>query len=144
MRIPLLCCVLMTAAAGCRSGEKDRPSNPSTPGPSEAERVVQRGADADNRHDLEGLVAVFAPDARVYRFPDQLLTNSRDTVRARFRKMFADEPNGHVVISPRIVWGRFVVDRETITRLKSGKPDSALWIYEVQGGQIVRAWVVPE
>jgi hypothetical protein len=136
---------LMTVGGGCRSGEERAANNIAhQSAATEAERVVQGVVDAFNSHDLERTVAGFAPDVQGYLFPDSLLTNSREKVRGHFQKTFVDEPNVHVTISPRIVHGPFVIDHEVITGLKNGKTDSALWIYEVTRGHIVRAWVFPD
>jgi hypothetical protein len=137
MRLPLFF-VVTIASVACQPAEKRVSRVPA----SEAEQVVQQMVEAFNRQDLEGFAAHYAPNVHVYRFPDHLLTDSRDRLRAHYKQMFTDEPNARVTISPRIVHGRFVFDRENVTGLKSGTPDSALWIYEVKGGKIVRTWAV--
>jgi hypothetical protein len=76
-------------AVGCRTGVRDQPSSPSQAEASGAERVVQQAVDAWNKHD---------------RFPDQLLTSSRDSLGARWTEMFSKEPKVRVTISP--VWCR--------------------------------------
>jgi hypothetical protein len=139
MHFRLLFFGLAITSGACQPAEKR--ASKAAPS-SEAEQIVQRMVEAFNRHDLEGFVAEHAQNLQVYRFPDQLLTDSPEKFRAHYKQLFADEPNLRVTISPRIVHGRFVVDRETVMGLKSGTPDSALWIYEVKGGKIARAWAV--
>jgi uncharacterized protein (TIGR02246 family) len=112
--------------------------------PGEAERVVQQGLDAWNKHDVEGALSVFSSEARMYRFPDQLVPNARDSLRARWRQRFAKDPKVHVTVSPRIVQNRFVIDHETASGLANGETRTVTWIYEVDGGRIVRAWLLPE
>lgn len=135
MRTALLSLMLGCAAMACRSG-----SNPAR----EAERVVRQMVDAYNRHDVAATTGAYAADARFYRFPDQLFIQGRDSVRSRFQRAFATEPGVQVTVAPRVVHGRFVVDNEIITGRRDGKTVNAVWIYEVQNGQIARAWTLPE
>jgi hypothetical protein len=134
MRALLLSVFIM--AVGCRGRAESEKTG--------SERVVQQVVDAWNDHDVDAALALFAPDVRVYRFPDKLLTSSRDSLGARWRDLFSKEPNARATVSPRIVHGRFVIDHESGSGLKNGQKPTAVWIYEVQRGQIVRAWVFPE
>src|SRR4051812_47093793 len=83
MRTTLLCCLLVV---GCRAGDKEQLSGASASAGAEAERVVQRGLDAWNKHDVEGALSVYSPDAKLYRFPDKLVPNSLDSLRARWQQ----------------------------------------------------------
>jgi uncharacterized protein (TIGR02246 family) len=141
MRAALLCCLLVV---GCRAGNKEQQSRSSPSAPGEAERVVQQGLDAWNKHDVEGALSVFSPDAKLYRFPDKLVTNPLDSLRARWRQRFAKEPKVQVTVSPRIVQNKFVIDHETASSTANGETRTVTWIYEVDGGHIVRAWLLPE
>jgi hypothetical protein len=140
MRSVMLACLLMV---GCRAEKPEQPSSSSS-GTSEAERVVQRGLEAWNKHDVEGALSVFSPDVKIYRFPDKEVVNPLDSVRARWRQRFAKDPNVHVTVSPRIVHQNFVIDHETVSGLANGGIRTADWIYQVEGGRIVRAWLLPE
>jgi hypothetical protein len=140
MRAVMLTCLLVV---GCRTENKGQTSS-SPSAPSEAERVVQHGLDAWNKHDVEGALSVFSPDVKLYRFPDKEVVNPLDSVRARWRQRFAKDPNVHVTVSPRIVHKNFVIDHETATGLANGGTRTADWIYEVDAGRIVRAWLLPE
>jgi hypothetical protein len=140
MRAAILTCLLL---AGCRAGNEEQASSTSSKA-SEAERVVQRGLEAWNKHDVEGALSVFSPDVKLYRFPDKEVVNPLDSVRARWRNRFAKDPNVHVTVSPRIVHQNFVIDHEMVTGLSNGGTRTADWIYEVAGGRIVRAWLLPE
>jgi hypothetical protein len=136
----MFACLLLI---GCRPENREQPSSSSS-APSEAERVVQRGLDAWNKHDVEGALSVFSPGVKIYRFPDQEVVNPVDSMRARWRKRFAQDPNVHVTVSPRIVHQNFVIDHENVTGLANGGSRTADWIYEVSGRRIVRAWLLPE
>ena len=152
MRIELLTLTLACVAVACgpegqgrSAAARDTASSAfSGPGTSEAELVVRDMVTAYNKHDASAAAAAYAPDVRFYHFPDQLFLEVRDAVRTRFQRAFADGPTINVEVSPRLVHGRFVVDREVITGLKGGKTAVALWIYEVQKGKITRAWRLPD
>ena len=140
MRAAMLCCLLLVS---CRPGvEKQSSGSSSSPG--EAERVVQRGLDAWNKHDVEGALSVFSPELKLYRFPDHEVTHPLDSLRSRWQQRFAKEPEVHVTVSPRIVHKSFVIDHETATSPGTKGTRTADWIYQVEGGRIVRAWVLPE
>ena len=132
MRALMLSCLLLV---GCVSKNQEQ---------GEAEQVVQRGLDAWNKHDVEGALSVFSPEVKLYRFPDQQVANPLDSLRLRWQQRFAKEPNVHVTVSPRIVHKSFVIDHETATGLAGGGTRTADWIYQVEGGRIVRAWLFPE
>ena len=139
MRSAMLCLLLV----GCRPDNRE-PSSSSSSGTSEAERVVQRGLEAWNKHDVEGALSVFSPDVKIYRFPETPVANPLDSMRVRWQQRFAKDPKVHVTVSPRIVHNHFVIDHETATGLANGGTRTADWIYEVNGGRIVRAWLLPE
>jgi uncharacterized protein (TIGR02246 family) len=141
MRTTLLCCLLVV---GCRAGDEEQLSGASASAGGKAERVVQRGLDAWNKHDVEGALSVYASDAKLYRFPDKLVPNSLDSLRARWQQRFAKEPKVRVTVSPRIVQGRFVIDHETASGTANGQTRTVTWMYEVDGDRIVRAWLLPE
>jgi len=141
MRATLLCCLLLAAA--CRT-ENETQSSGSSSSASEAEKVVQRGLDAWNRHDVEGALSVFAPDLKLYRFPDREISHPLDSLRSRWQQRFAKEPEVHVAVSPRIVHKSFVIDHETATSPGTKGTRTADWIYQVEGGRIVKAWLLPE
>ena len=131
-------------ATGCKAGTtKTLPPDQPSSGTTEAERIVQQVVDAWNKHDVSGALAAFAPNVQVYRFPEELLTNSRDSLGAHWRELFSKEPNARVTISPRIVHGSFVIDHETGSGLRNGESPTSVWIYEVKDGKIVRSWVFP-
>jgi hypothetical protein len=140
MRSAMLACLLLV---GCRAEKPEQPSSSSS-GTSEAERVVQRGLDAWNKHDVEGALSVFSPDVKIYLFPETPVPNPLDSMRARWQHRFAKDPKVHVTVSPRIVHKNFVIDHENATGLADGGTSTADWIYEVNGGRIVRAWRFPE
>jgi hypothetical protein len=103
---------------------------------SAAEQVVQKQAEAYNRHDLEAFVALHAPDVRFYRFPDSLVFEGHATLRERFGRLFATAPQVHATTDARMIHGNFVVWQETATDLPGGKTDTQIFVWEVHNGLI--------
>jgi hypothetical protein len=54
----------------------------------EAESVVQRQVDAYNRRDLDGFLACYADDAKLWRPPHQLTESGIEALRHRYRERF--------------------------------------------------------
>jgi hypothetical protein len=135
--------LMMLALGGCRShgpgAEAVRPEEQR----SEAERVVLQQQDAYNRHDLEAFAAAHAPDVRFYRYPDSLIFEGRDSLRARFGRLFAKAPSLRATTDARMAHGDIVVWQETATGMPGGKPNTAVFVWEVHGGQITRVLLIP-
>ncbi len=111
-----------------RGGEESSP----------AERVVEKQAEAYNRHDLEAFIALHAPDVRFYRYPDSLVFEGHAALRERFGRLFSNAPQVHATTDTRLVHGNFVVWKETATGLPGGKTDTQIFVWEVHDGLIVR------
>jgi hypothetical protein len=101
------------------------------------ETVVQRQLDAYNARDLDALLATYAPDARQYELPAQLLATGPADMRPRFALRF-QEPNLHAQLLQRAVMGNIVIDHETVTRTFPDGPGTVdlVAIYEVVDGLI--------
>lgn len=105
--------------------------------------VVQRQLAAYNARDLDALMAIYADDAAMYEHPDKLLAQGTAALRERFAARFR-EPNLHATLLYRIVAGALVLDHERVTRTFPEGPGEVelVMTYEVQGGRIVRAWII--
>jgi hypothetical protein len=137
--------LMMLVVAGCRShGQGSEPGGPAPKEQiSEAERVVLQQQEAYNRHDIEAFVAAHAPDVRFYRYPDSLVFEGRDSVRARLGRLFAKAPSVHASTDARMAHGDIVVWQETATGMPEGKTNTAIFVWEVHGGQITRVVSIP-
>jgi hypothetical protein len=131
--------LLLVLLGACRAtGQQPQSTAVEEKQSSAAERVVQLQADAYNRHDLEAFVALHAPDARFYRFPDSLLFEGRAALRERFGRLFGAAPKVHATTDARMVHGDFVVWQETATDLPGGKTDTQIFVWEVHNGLITK------
>jgi hypothetical protein len=106
---------------------------------SEAEAVVQRQVDAYNRRDLEGFLACYAEDAKLWGPPDRLTESGIGALRERYRARFDGAPSLQATIRRRIVLDRFVVDWEHVAGVPEGAFD-AIATYEVVDGRIANVW----
>ena len=107
-------------------------------------RVAERQIAAFNRKDLDGVMALFADDATMAEFPSgKIGSPNKAAIRARIetimKSMTKDFPV--VRVDPRVVDGAFVMDRET-WNAAPGQRDHAIWMYEIRGGLIRRAWTI--
>lgn len=98
---------------------------------------------AYNARDLDGFMRCWADDCRYYAFPDELLAEGLDAVRARHAARFRD-PDLHGELIGRRVIGDIVIDQEVVTRLFDGRLGQAdvVAIYQVRDGVIARAWFI--
>ena len=142
MRSLMLCVLLgVGSVAGCSSVRTPDVGREQFDVPtSEASRVVERQVGAYNRRDLEGFIALFAPNARLYAFPDKLMFEGHEALRAVYGKLFSEAVGLNARVTSRLVQGRFVIDQE-ITSGMPGKPAVAgVAIYEVTDGRVSRVW----
>ena len=105
----------------------------------DAEEVVQRQVDAYNRRDLDGFLACYAEDAKLWRPPNELAESGIEALRSRYRERFDRAPALQATIKRRIVLDRFVVDWEHVSGVPEGAFD-AIATYEVVGGRIANVW----
>lgn len=105
--------------------------------------VVQRQLDAYNAHDLDALLATYAPDAALYEHPSTLLAMGHHALRERFDARLR-EPGLHATLLGRTVMGGYVIDHEVVSRQFAEGPGTLrmIMIYEVLEGRIVRAWAI--
>jgi hypothetical protein len=110
---------------------------------SAAERVVREEFDAYNRRDLDAFLSTYTADARYVRYPDSVIVAGRDSMRARFGRLFAAAPRLHAKLDARMARGDFVIWQVTATNMPGGKTNTAIFVYEVRGGKISRVLAIP-
>ncbi len=116
--------ILSLSAALCQAA-------PMTP-----QEVVRAYADAANRHDVEAVLALYAPDVHKYAFPGTLTSQGRESNREKYRKNFAENPDLRVQILDMTVLADKVVSHDLVTGLASGKTSEEIVVYQVDGEQI--------
>ncbi len=104
--------------------------------PDTATDLVQRQLNAYNAHDLEAFVACYAPDAKLYGYPETLMSTGHADIRARYGPRFAAGSTLHARVVNRMAMSNVVIDHERVTGLDGGKTLEAIAIYEVRDGLI--------
>ena len=97
---------------------------------------------AYNARDIDEFMRWWAPDCRYWAFPDTLLAEGAEAIRARHVERFR-ESNLHGRLLSRSVVGDLVIDHETVTRTfpeGDGEID-VVCLYRVGDGLIAEAWV---
>jgi len=106
-----------------------------------AEKVIAAQLKAYNDRDLEQFVSHWAPDAKIYSWPDGLVAEGLDEIAQAHAERFA-QPHLHAVLLSRLAIDDLVIDRELVTRTEHDQPKvvQVIAIYEIKGGLIQRAW----
>ena len=107
------------------------------------EELVMAQIDAYNSGNINSFLSTFAPDIKIYNFPDQLSTSGIEKMRTSFSLFFATNPDLHAEVEIKSVKGNFVILHETVTGLNYGDDFDVIAIYEVnQNNQIQNLWFV--
>lgn len=94
--------------------------------------LIQAQLEAYNAHDVEQLLALYAPDARQHEYPDRLIAEGADALRQRMTARFeASRPRAELL--HRIALGNTVIDHERIVNQTPSGPvvRELIAIYEV-------------
>lgn len=104
--------------------------------------IIDQQLEAYNRHDLEGFVACYAPDAELINLADgSLIAAGSDQIRAMYRQPF-EIPGLHADIINRMVLGDFVIDFENGRGIPGVELVEAIVIYQMKEGLIAKAWII--
>jgi uncharacterized protein (TIGR02246 family) len=100
--------------------------------------IAQKQLDAYNAQDLDAYVSLFAEDCIVSGLNGTPTESSRDTIRARYAKAFAQFPQNKATLKSRIAVGNTVVDHEKVVRAPDGEEFEIIAIYSFRDGLIAR------
>jgi hypothetical protein len=115
------------------------PSVRSAP-PATPDAVARAREDAFNRHDLDALAALYAPDARVFEPPDRLKESGSPSIREAYARSFSMAPDARVRVTETMTEGNLTVVRETQTG--AGTTRSFIRVLEVRDGRIAVEWIL--
>jgi hypothetical protein len=130
--------IVPTATAAPAPPSTSRPSQPSST--RTAEGVARARADAFNRHDLDALAALYAPDARIFDPPDRLRDSGTAAIRESFARTFSMAPDVRTSVTDVLNQGNQTVVHETQTG--AGTTRSVIRILEVRDGRIAVEWIL--
>ena len=100
--------------------------------------IAQAQLDAYNAQDLETYVSYFAADCVISGLNGTPTETSRDAIKARYAKAFAQFPQNKAELKSRIAVGNTVVDHELVIRSPSGEQFEIIAIYTFKDGLISR------
>lgn len=108
------------------------------------EEIVQKQLDTYNARDLDGFMALFSQDVKLYSFGNPTPTaDGFEAVKELYSNLFDKSPQLHSTLTNRIVLGNKVIDHESITgRLGSSEVIELVVIYEVKARKIYRVTVM--
>jgi hypothetical protein len=127
--------IVPTAAPAPSTSRPSQPSSTRT-----AEGVARARADAFNRHDLDALAALYAPDARIFDPPDRLRDSGTAAIRESFARTFSMAPDVRTSVTDVLNQGNQTVVHETQTG--AGTNRSVIRILEVRDGRIAVEWIL--
>jgi uncharacterized protein (TIGR02246 family) len=100
--------------------------------------IAQRQLDAYNAQDLDAYVSYFAQDCVISGLNGTPTETSRDAIKSRYAKAFAQFPQNKAELKNRIAVGNTVVDHELVIRAPGGEQFEIIAIYTFKDGLISR------
>jgi hypothetical protein len=100
--------------------------------------TAQAQLDAYNAQDLDTYMTYFTEDCVVSCLNGTPTETSREAVRARYAKAFAQFPQNKAELKNRIAVGNSVVDHELVIRAPGGEQFEIIAIYTFKDGLISR------
>jgi len=101
--------------------------------------TIHREYSALNRHDLDGVFAVYADSVWYSELSDSgvVKLTTKKQLSAEFAPFLARNPRGHVTLTHEIDLGPFVIADEVMSGAADGKPFELIDVSEVRGGRVV-------
>jgi len=100
--------------------------------------IASAQLDAYNAQDLDTYMTYFTQDCIVSGLNGTPTETSRDAIRARYAKAFAQFPQNKAELKNRIAVGNTVVDHELVIRAPGGEQFEIIAIYTFRDGLIAR------
>ncbi|MEM1003323.1 MAG: nuclear transport factor 2 family protein, partial [Bacteroidota bacterium] len=106
------------------------------------EVIVQKQLDAYNAKDIEAFASTYTEDVKLYRFPNNVMSEGKSNLREQYGAMFSSVKDLKAELMNRIVVGNKVIDEEKVTF--NGNTFNAVAIYEITNGLISRVTFIQE
>ncbi|HEY5346726.1 MAG TPA: nuclear transport factor 2 family protein [Rhizomicrobium sp.] len=100
--------------------------------------IAQKQLDAYNAQDLDTYVSYFTENCIVSGLNGTPTETSREAIKARYAKAFAQFPQNKAELKNRIAVGNTVVDHELVIRAPGGEQFEIIAIYSFRDGLITR------
>jgi len=102
-------------------------------------QLAQLQLDAYNSRNIEGFLAPYAEDVKIYTFPNELIMEGKAAMRKSYGSMFERTPNLHCSLVNRIVMGDTVIDKEYVVGFGE-KATEVIAIYKIKEGKIAEVY----
>ena len=100
--------------------------------------IAQKQLDAYNAQDLDTYISYFTEDCIVSGLNGVPTETTREAIKARYAKAFAQFPQNKAELKNRIVVGNTIVDHELVIRAPGGEQFEIIAIYTFRDGLIAR------
>ena len=100
--------------------------------------IAQKQLDAYNAQDLDTYVSYFTEDCIVSGLNGTPTETTRDAIKARYAKAFAQFPQNKAELKNLITVGNTIVDHELVIRAPGGEQFEIIAIYTFRDGLIAR------
>jgi hypothetical protein len=100
--------------------------------------IAQKQLDAYNAQDLDTYVSYFTEDCIVSGLNGVPTETTREAIKVRYAKAFAQFPQNKAELKNRIVVGNTIVDHELVIRAPGGEQFEIIAIYTFRDGLIAR------
>jgi hypothetical protein len=100
--------------------------------------IAQKQLDAYNAQDLDTYVSYFTEDCIVSGLNGTPTETTRDAIKTRYAKAFAQFPQNKAELKNRITVGNTIVDHELVIRAPGGEQFEIIAIYTFKDGLISR------
>jgi len=100
--------------------------------------IAQAQLDAYNAQNLDTYVSYFTEDCIVSGLNGTPTETSREAIKARYAKAFAQFPQNKAELKNRIAVGNTIVDHELVIRAPGGEQFEIIAIYTFRDGLIAR------
>lgn len=108
-----------------------------------AEELAQKQLDAYNEQNIDDFLQCYSENVIVREFPsNNIMYQGKEMMRARYERLFAENPNNHAKILSRITKGNVAIDHEYVTGRSNGNDLYAVAMYEIQHNKIETVWFI--
>lgn len=92
--------------------------------------------EAYNNRNIDDFLAAYSDSVKVYSYPNTLIYQGKEIMRANYSKMFDNTPDLHCKLVSRMVQGNIVIDQEDVTIVKDKLHINAIAIYKIEDNKI--------
>ncbi|MEM7109543.1 MAG: nuclear transport factor 2 family protein [Bacteroidota bacterium] len=106
------------------------------------QELAQAQLEAYNNRDLEAFLAPYSDTVKIYNFPNELLSQGKETMRKTYGGMFERLTDLNCELVNRMVSGNTVIDHERVLFEKSRPRSEVFALYKVAYGKIQEVYFI--